>query len=219
MNKKRRIYHFLGDLAANNSKAWMDTHRDAYQEAKDIWLAEIQAILDRLATHDPTYATIAPKDTILRINNNRKFHPDRPVYKDNFGFSPGSSGEEPMIYVHVSPKHSFIAGGLRNPGPQLLKSLREAIDYDGERLLDILNERSFRDFFGPLSEDPNKLKTSPQGYAADHPHIELLRRKDFTVMRDVSRKEVTSDHFVDLVERAYLELQPFNAYLRQALTV
>ena len=128
-------------------------------------------------------------------------------------------GDEPLIYVHLSPKHSFIAGGLHNPDNKVLKSIRGAIDYDGDKLLDILHAKSFRDFYGELSEDPNKLKTSPQGYDADHEHIELLRRKDFTVMRDVIQEEVIADDFVDLVEQAYLELQPFNAYLKRAMEI
>ena len=218
MPSKRHIYSFLRDLSANNSKEWMDAHRRNYQEAKDVWLAEIQLILDRLAKHDPTYGKIEPKDTVMRINNNRKFHPDRPVYKDSFGFSPGG-GDEPLIYVHLSPKHSFIAGGLHNPDNKMLKSLRGAIDYDGDKFLEILHKTSFHNFFGELSGDPNKLRTSPQGYDTDHPHIELLRRKDFTVMHDLTQDEVIGDNFVDQVEQAYLELQPFNAYLKQAMEV
>ncbi len=218
MPNKRKIYAFLRDLTANNSKEWMDAHRQDYHAAKDEWLAEIQLFLDRLAQHDPTYGKIAPRDTVMRINNNRKFHPDRPVYKDNFGFNPGG-GDEPLIYVHVSPKHSFIAGGLHNPDNKVLKSIRGAIDYDGDKFLGILQSKSFQDFYGELSKDPNKLKTSPQGYDADHEYIELLRRKDFTVMRDVTQEEVIADDFVDLVEQAYLELQPFNAYLKRAMEV
>ncbi|WP_420458185.1 hypothetical protein [Neolewinella sp.] len=38
-------------------------------------------------------------------------------------------------------------------------------------------------------------------------------------MRDVTQEEVIADDFVNLVEQAHLELQPFNAYLRRAIEV
>lgn len=214
---KRKIYDFLRDLSANNSKEWMDAHRERYHEAKAIWLEEIQAILNRLSKHDPKYALIEPKQTIMRINNNRMFHPDRPVYKDNFACSPNNEQDEASFYIHISPSESFIGGGFYHPDNSLLKKLRAAIDYDGEKLLKIVQQDSFQEFYGGMSEDPDQLKTSPQGYTQDHRHIELLRRKNFTAIRTVTQKEVVSDAFVDIVERAYLELQPFNEYLNRAV--
>lgn len=132
MADKRKIYQFLQDLTANNSKDWMDENRERYHEAKDIWLEEIDLILQRLAYHDARYGKLRPKDCVTRINNNRMFHSDRPVYKDHFAFSP-SGKDEPALYLHVSPKESFIGGGIHNTENKVLKSLREAIDYDGVR--------------------------------------------------------------------------------------
>lgn len=215
---KRKIYTFLRDLSDNNSKEWMDEHRDRYHKAKDIWLNEIQLILDRLAKHDARYASIRPKDTIMRINNNRMFHPDRPVYKDNFAFSP-SGKDEPTLYVHVSPQESFVGGGLHHPDNATLKKIRAAFDYDGGQFRKIVEASSFQEFFGGLAEDPDKLKTSPQGYDQDHEHIDLLRHKNLTAIRSLTQKEVISDELVDIVEQAYLELKPFNDYLARAMTV
>ena len=60
--------------------------------------------------------------------------------------------------------------------------------------------------------------TALRGYAKDHPHIDLLRRKSFTVTVDLSPELVQSDYFVDHVEEAYLLLQPFNEYIEKAIT-
>lgn len=215
---KRKIYDFLRDLTDNNSKEWMDENRDRYHEAKGIWLDEIAKILDRLAEHDPIYEKIKPKDTIMRINNNRMFHPDRPVYKDNFAFSP-SGKDDPALYLHVSPSESFVGGGVYHPDNKTLKQIRGAIDYDGAELLKITQKKSFQGFYAGLDEDPDKLKTSPKGYDQDHEHIELLRRKNFTATHRLTQQEVISDELVDLVEQAYLEIKPLNDYLKRAMEV
>ncbi|MEM1120959.1 MAG: DUF2461 domain-containing protein [Bacteroidota bacterium] len=213
---KRKIYQFLRDLSDNNSKEWMDENRNRYQEAKEIWLAEIARILKRLSQHDAHFETIDPKSTIMRINNNRMFHPDKPIYKDHFAFSP-TGKDNTALHVSISPKSSWIGGGLHRPDNDVLKKVRSAIDYDGEKLLAIARKKSFQEFFGGLSEDEQKLKTSPKGYPKDHEHIELLRRKNFTAIHHFTQAEVISDEFVDLVEKAYLELKPLNDYFNRAL--
>lgn len=213
---KRKIYDFLRDLKENNSKEWMDANRKRYHEAKQIWLAEIDGMLKRLAKYDPKLGKMRPKETIMRINNNRRFHPEKPVYRDNFAFSP-SGRHDPAFYIHLSPSESFIGGGLYRPDNAILKKVRDAIDYNGDKLLSIVKENAFREFYGGLSDDPDKLKTSPQGYDQEHRHIELLRRKNFTAIHPVTQKEMISDEFIDIVEQAFVTLQPLNAYLKRAI--
>ena len=213
---RRNIYNFLRNLSNNNSKDWMDAHRDEYHAAKDEWLKTVQQLLDRLDRHDSRFGQMNPKKCILRITNNRMFHPDKPVYRDNFGFSP-SDKDTPGIYVHISPKESFVGGGVHRPDTGDLKKIRAAIDYDGGELKKIINQASFRAFYGGLSEDDQLLKTHPRTYYADHPHIDLLRRKNFTAIRTLTQKEVIGDDFVDLVERAYVEIIPMLDYFKRAL--
>ena len=72
---------------------------------------------------------------------------------------------------------------------------------------------------GAYRRDPKKLKTSPKNYTQDHKHIELLRRKNFTVMKQLTEDEVTGDNFIEIVEEAYLKMKPLNDYLTKALGV
>ena len=174
----KKVYAFLKDLGNNNSKQWMDDNRKYYHEAKQIWIDQLDAIYTRLANHDSRFDTVVPKKTIMRINNNRMFHPDRPVYKDNFGASPFGK-DSPELYLHISPNGNMIGGGMYRPDNDGLKKIREAIDYDGQELLDIINKKSFIKYYGGLTYDHTKLKTSPRGYPIDHEYIDLLRRKSF----------------------------------------
>lgn len=213
---KRYIFDFLRDLRANNSKEWMDENRKCYHKAKDTWLEEIALLLKRLEKHDSRIAPLKPKSTISRINNNRRFHPDKPVYKTFFTFSVPQEKNVPSLHISVSPKGSFIGGGFWRPDKELLDKIRAAIDYNGEELKKIIQEEKLVNFYGGWAEDDQKLKTSPQNYDQEHPHIELLRRKNFVVVRDLTQEEIMSNNFVDLVEEAYLALEPLLHYLEKA---
>ncbi len=85
------------------------------------------------------------------------------------------------LHVSVGASGSFVGCGYHNPDKQTLKNIRDAIDYEGEVLKGILEERTFKEFFGGLSNYTETLKTSPKGYAKDHPFVEYLRYKNFTV--------------------------------------
>ena len=99
----KQIFTFLRDLTANNSKEWLDANRKHYQTAKNTWLAEIELILKRLSTHEPSLEQVKPKETIMRINNNRRFQPDKPLYKDNIGWSICMDMSKPGFYINLSP--------------------------------------------------------------------------------------------------------------------
>jgi uncharacterized protein (TIGR02453 family) len=213
---KQKVYTFLKDLTENNSKEWMDNNRGRYHEARDIWLDNVEQFLHCIAKHDPRMENIKPKKTIFRINNNRRFHPNKPLYKDNFGFSPFSS-EEATFYLQISPNNSFIGGGLWHASSEVLKKIRSGIDYDGEELLRITKQKPFVAFFGDLDPDQSALKTAPRGYDPSHKHIELLRRKNFVATKRLTKKEVTSDELVNIVEEAYLALMPLNTYLKKLM--
>ncbi len=215
---KKEIFRFLKDLRENNSKAWMDANRARYTQAKATWLAEIERILDFLRNDDSAYfGRFEAKDCISRITNNRMYKPDLPPYKDYFTFSVMDKSDIfSPIHISVGAESSFVGCGYHHPDKATLKNIRDAIDYEGEVLQEILEEKSFKAFFGGLSDYNEKLKTSPKGYAKDHPFVEYLRYKNFTVMRSLSKAEVASEGFVEIVEKAYILSKPFQAFLKKA---
>ncbi|MGB3606910.1 MAG: DUF2461 domain-containing protein [Psychroserpens sp.] len=219
MVQKEYIFRFLRDLRNNNSKDWMDANRDRYETAKACWLNEIEKILERLSKHDAHFSNVKPKDAIERINNNLMYHPEKPTYKDHFGCEPTSVNNKGAVYISVGPSHSFIGGGIHNPQKDILDKVRKAIDYDGKKLQNIIDSADIKDYFGGLSKDHKKLKTSPKGYSKDHKHIELLRRKDFTVIKQLTEDDVTGTNFIDIVEQAYLKMKPLNDYMSKAISV
>lgn len=221
MVDKAYIFRFLRDLKNNNSKEWMDENRDRYHTMKERWLYEIELILQRLAEHNGAFEKVNPKKTISRINNNRRFHPEKPTYKDRVTCSPAGrkAYDVSTFFISIGPGESFIGGGIYHPPKEHLENIRAAIDYDGEKLKNILQEDDFISFYGSLNAYDDKLVTSPQNYDNDHKHIDLINNKSFTATINITEEQVVSDSFIDLVEEAYLKYRPLDDYLVKAITL
>lgn len=214
----KKLYQFLRELQKNNSKEWMDEHRDEYHAIRDAYIDWLNDMDIQLAAIDPDYTPTSGKKAINRINNNLMFHPNKPIYKDHFGAGLDQESKQGDFYIHLGVNESFIGGGYWHPSSKILKSIRAAIDYNGEDLKKILNKKSFKNMFGELiADDP--LKTAPKGYSQDHKHIDLLRRKSFAVSCPLTQKEVIASGFEENVIEIYKEMLPFRRYLNQAVTV
>ena len=217
MNFKNLI-HFLKELNKNNSKEWMDANRKRYKEVRDDYISWLDKMDLTLEAMDDQYYSTPGKKGINRINNNLMFHPNKPIYKDHFGAGLDKRPNTGDFYVEIGIEQSMLAGGFWRPTPKVLRSIREAIDYDGEELKKILNKKSFKDTFGDLVLD-EKLKSAPKGFSNDHPHIDLLRNKTFAVLHSFSNIEVLQEDFDQKVIRVYQEMLPFRRYLNKAVTV
>ncbi len=221
MNNKQLILDFLKDLRHNNSKEWMDANRNRYNIAKELWLEEVQEIINLLCKYDKSYfERFKPKDCISRITNNRIFNPNLPIYKDffNFAIMDKTDGFSPL-HISIGGEASFVGCGYHNPDKQTLINIREAIDYDGKSFQNILENNDFNNFFGGLSTFTEPLKTSPKGYAKDHPYVEYLRCKSFCVDRKLSNEDFLGDNFMSIVEQAYKLSIDFRDFLKKSNSI
>lgn len=214
----KALLHFLKELDQNNSKDWMDRHRKTYHKLRNEFIQWLDELNLRLIELDPEYYNTPGRKGINRINNNLMFHPNKPVYKDHFGAGLDKAPNTGDFYIEIGIQGSMLAGGLWRPEPKTLRSIREAIDYDGEHLMAILKKPSFQKTFGGLYED-EKLKTTPKGFAKDHPHIDLLRNKTFAVVHTLSDEVVLQSNFQDVIIKVYMEMLPFRRYLNKAISV
>lgn len=214
-----KLFDFLRELQKNNSKEWMDAHRKTYHEVRDFYIDWLNKMDIKLAALDPDYHPTTGKKAINRINNNLLYHPNKPIYKDHFGAGLDVAPNHGDFYIHLGTSESFIAGGFYKPKNELLSSIRDAIDYNGEEFLAILNKPTFKKMFGDLIDDGDSLKTAPKGFTQDHKHIELLRMKSFAVQYNLTQKIVVNDNFEELVVEIYNEMLPFRNYLNQAVSV
>jgi uncharacterized protein (TIGR02453 family) len=217
MSFKNQI-EFLKELQKNNNKEWMDLNRKWYKEIRDEFIVWLNSMNSRLSAIDDEYYDTPGKKGINRINNNLMFHPNKPVYKDHFGAGFDKKPKTADFYFELGIERCIFAGGLWRPEPIVLRSVRDAIDYDGEELQKILNKKSFKNLFGGLYEDA-KLSKSSKGFSNDHRYIELLRYKTFGVETTFSTELTFEDNFDEKLISVYKEMLPFRRYLNKAITV
>ncbi len=213
------LFQFLEDLQKNNHKEWMDVNRKRYHAVRNSFVQWLDALDAKLATIDPEYYPTPGKKGINRINNNLLFHPNKPVYKDHFGAGLDQKTKQGDFYIEIGISKSLLAGGYWRPESKILNSIREAIDYNGEELVKILNKKSFKATFRNLYPDNGMLKSAPKGYPANHEYIDLLKHRTFAVIHELNREDVLKDDFTEKVIEVYKEMLPFRRYLRQAVTV
>ena len=196
----------------------MDANRKEYISVRDFFISWLDNMNDRLAGLDPDYFDTPGKKAINRINNNLLFHPNRPVYKDHFGAGLDQVSKQGDFYIELGVNQCFFGGGYWYPDSKLLRSIREAIDYNGEELQAVIDSKGFKKRFGSLI-DGGSLTRPPKGITADHPHIDLLKQKSFAAGVYLPREACFKKGFDDLVVDIYMDLLPFRRYLNEAVSV
>ena len=209
---------FLSELSQNNHKDWMDRHRDRYQSVRREFMDDVEELLAEISLWEPGMSTFKAKDCVFRQNRDIRFSANKDPYKTNLAayFSVGGKKSNgPGYYLHIQPGGSFLAGGIWMPPSDTIKRIRQEIDYSGSELLEILEGSDFKAAFGGLEGE--QLKTSPKGYDADHPYIDLLRFKSFIVSTPITDDEVSSRKFKSKAITHFKKMKPFHDFLARAI--
>jgi len=213
------IFKFLKGLSRNNNREWFEKNKPIYLQAKSSFEDFLETLHKELVKMDESLAGLNPRKMGFRIYRDVRFSKDKRPYKTNMGagFSPnGKMEQEPGYYIHIEPGKSFMAGGMYMPNAENLAKIRQEIDYNALKLLKILNGKEFKKYFDGLS-DWDRVKTTPKGYSKDHPHIDLLRNKSFTISHAFTDAEVMGKDFVKKAALTCKSIKQLNDYLNEAV--
>ncbi len=219
MSKVRGIIKFLKQLKQNNSKEWMQDHKQEYLQQKQVFIDLVQETINGLAPTNQGLIGLEPKDCIFRINRDIRFSKDKTLYKTHFGAYMAEGGRKSMLpgyYLHIEPGKSILASGLYRPGSDLLNKVRQEIDYNGDALTSIVANKDWQREFGPLKGET--LTRAPKGYSMEHPLIDYLQLKSFLAVRSVTDAEVSSHKFKDLSLEIFKRMHPLVAFLNTAIS-
>ena len=168
---------FLEDLEANNDREWFKANRSRHQE----FLVEpALGLASDLGDFGEPH--------IFRPWNDTRFHM-RPPIKEHLGMTIGYGGGG-GYYVEISLDGLLVAAGLYHPAPDQLERIRRAIDTP--RLVAELKRAIAVATDAGLTLVEPELTRAPRGYPADHPELDLLRRKSMPEAPDRSRALTTS---------------------------
>ncbi len=207
------LFQFLKDLAQNNNRAWFAEHKPRFQELDKEIKAFGQALEAKMNEHD-----VVENVKVYRIYRDVRFSKNKLPYKTNRGgsFTRATKLRRGGYYFHLEPGNSFIAGGFWGPNKEDLKRIRVEIAADAQELRDIIAQSIFVETFGELKGQ--QLKTAPRDYPKDHPNIDLLRYKQYLLIRNFTDEEVLADDFLDKLNLSFANMRPFLDYMSDVLT-
>ena len=188
---------FYEDLEADNTKSFWAAHKDTYDTAvKAPMTALVTALEDEFGTAK-----------VFRPYRYVRFAKDKTPYKTHQGAFV-ASGPSTGWYVEVAAPGVRVGAGFYAAEAAQLAALRSGIadDVDGpelQRVLSILTGDGWE-----LGGET--LKTSPRGYDADHPRIDLLRHKSMTLGKKYGFEPVIhTPALVDRVRDDWRAARPF----------
>jgi len=210
-------FDFLQALKKNNHRDWFNAHKDRYQLEQEQLELFAEGLLRELNKHDEI-ETPSGKKSLHRIYRDIRFSKDKTPFKTNWSgnFKRAGKHRRGGYYFHLEPGNSYLAGGFWGPNPQDLKRVRDEIAFDATPLRKILKSKNFITTFGSLKGE--QVKTAPKGFDAAHEAIDLLRYKQFLLIKHFSDKEVLSDQFLTLASQTYKNMSPFYDYMSEVLT-
>lgn len=194
---------FYDDLEIDNTKSFWADRATVYADAvKEPMLALCAAL-------EPEFGPAK----VFRPYRDVRFARDKTPYKTHQGAFVQTAPATGW-YVEVSARGVRGGAGCYGATSRRLAAIREAIDdersgADLARILGVLSDAGW-----VIGGD--RVKTSPRGYPADHPRIDLLRHKSLTAIRDYGFDPVI--HTPELTERIradWRRLRPLVSWLTE----
>lgn len=158
---------FFEGLGADNSKAYWQGHKDAYDE---LVRAPMEELLGELESE-------WGEGRIFRPYRDIRFSRDKSPYKTSIAATIGDG------YVQLSAAGLAAGSGMWEMAPDQLERYRDAVDAD--RSGQELDRKVTKARLAGLEVMGHEmLKTVPRGYPRDHPRVELLRYKGLVTWRE-----------------------------------
>jgi uncharacterized protein (TIGR02453 family) len=188
---------FYDDLEVDNTKSFWEAHKAVYDEAVKRPMLALTAALE------PEFGAAK----VFRPYRDVRFAKDKTPYKNHQGayvaVAPATGW-----YVEVSARGVRTGAGFYEASSPRLAAYRDAVVHDktGPALLRILGKLEKAGF----EVGGDRLKTTPRGYDAEHPRIELLRHRSLTVGHWIGFEPVVhTPELLDLIRDDWRALKPF----------
>ena len=188
---------FYDDLELDNTRSFWEAHRHVYEESVRRPMLELTAALsDEFG-----------QAKVFRPYRDVRFAKDKTPYKTHQGAYVALSSAIGW-YVQVSAPGVRVGAGFYDADSARLAAYRAAVagDRTGPELEKILRKLTKAGW----EVGGDRLKTSPRGYDADHPRIELLRHKSLTIGKNYGFEPfIHTSELLDRVRADWRAARPF----------
>jgi uncharacterized protein (TIGR02453 family) len=217
----KATFRFLTELEANNERTWFQANKSRYEHAVvEPALAFVDSMAPRLDRISKHFLAVSKRTggSLMRIYRDTRFAYNKTPYKTNVGIQfrheVGRDVHAPGFYVHIEPDGCFLGAGIWRPEAEPLHAIRARIVAQPDLWQRTITERRFTSDFA-LSGD--RLERPPRGFSAASPHVDDLKRKDFTAISRLTQSDVLGRDFPALVAARFKAAAPLMAFLCGAL--
>ncbi len=210
-------FEILKKLSKNNNREWFADHKKEYESEREDVISVADDILSKLQKHD-NIETISGKKSLCRVYRDVRFSKDKTPYKTSWSgsFKRASKLLRGSYYFHIEPGNNFVGGGFWGPSAPDLKKMRMSIAEYEKEFRKIISDKNFVKYFGELRGD--QLKTAPKGIDKEHSAIDLLRYKQYLLMREFTDEEVLRDDYADQINEYFKAMRSLFDFMSEALT-
>ena len=210
---------FFKELEKNNNKEWFDENRKRYeQEVKKPFQNFVGHLIDKASHVDPEIH-IKPSDAIMRINKDFRFSKEKIPYNTYNAAIISKTGkkskEYPGIYLQMGADNILIFGGAYTVEKESLYNIRNSIKNDESILKKVLNNKDFKEKFGELQGEKNKIL--PPEFKEAAKEEPLIANKNFYCMAELDSSNILKDDLDEIIMSYYKAAKPVNDYLKSAM--
>ena len=215
------IINFLDAVLHNNNRQWFQEHKDEYLRAQIKFNAIAEQIIVGVAKFDHDCSNLTLKDCTYRFYRDIRFSPDKRPYKTHFGVFVCPGGKKSKLagyYFHLQANESeylsgnMICSGMYMPDTAMLKSIRNEILFDGDKLHEsIVKADTF------VLDTTNATQRVPAGYPKDHKQADFFKQRDWLLIEDISESTLYDPNLVDHVLSEFEKTKPFCQWLNHAV--
>ena len=205
---------FLEDLSKNNNREWFNEHKVIFKSHEREAKLFYESVLEKLRNTDEIDSF-----KLMRIYRDVRFSKDKTPYKARFAgsFKRSTDALRGGYFLNIEPGNCMVGGGFYGPNPKDLLRIRKEFEIDATEINTILADKKFKSTF-PLGIEGEGVKTAPKGFDKANEAIELIRKKQFYVMKSFTNEEMLSADFADQVTEVFVTLRPFFNYMSEVLT-
>lgn len=208
------IFEFLTTLKKNNNREWFADNKSWFTKEDEKLKVFFTDVMDGLKESDTIEGMKA-----YRIYRDVRFSKDKSPYKiyRSCSYKRATDALRGGYHVEVTPGGSFVACGFWQPNKEDLLRIRKEIEMDASELREIMASSTLQKYFKGFYAG-EALKTAPKGFDKTHPDIDLLRKKDFLLLRKFTDKQVLSPNFYKDVLNCFYAARPYLDYMSDVLT-
>lgn len=220
----QRILDFFTELSGHNEKPWFDAHKDEYLKCQAYFDTLVSGLVEEVGKFDPAVKGLTVRQCTYRIYRDLRFSKDKTPYKNHigayicpFGKNSGYSG----YYFHIQPvtadtmfdtKSNLLAAGMYWAPPEVIKSIREDIDCNGENF-----DKAVKSASGFALDGHDMLKRVPLPYPQDHPYAEYLKHRSWSLEKSFGEDVLFSEDPVRAVAAEFHKAHLFNNTINRAV--